>query len=395
MKKILTLSFFILHTCLLFSQNTPLTGVVTDGDTKEPLIGASVVIKGTSIGAITDIDGRFTLQLPKGKNTIDISFVGYSTKDVAVDGTNTTLDVALSPSIALKEVVITSDIAIERKTPVAFSNISAVRLKEELASQDLPMLLNSIPGAYATQSGGGDGDARVTIRGFNQRNVAVLLDGVPVNDMENGQVFWSNWFGLGQVTKQMQVQRGLGASKLSIPSVGGSIGIYTKGIESKKEISLKQEVGIGNYYQTSLGFNSGKLKNGFGVTGAFAYKTNEGWVERLYSKAYFYFVRIDKEFGNHLVSLSGFGGPQEHGQRPFSQSIALTSVQKARELGFTDAQIKAQDTITGAARGVDRGLQFNDSWGVYNGVAKNTRLNYYHKPQFTLKHSWQINPKTF
>ena len=61
---------------------------------------------------------------------------------------------------ALREVTVVADVAQSRETPVAFSNISVAKLEEELASQDLPMVLNSTPGVYATQQGGGDGDAR-------------------------------------------------------------------------------------------------------------------------------------------------------------------------------------------------------------------------------------------
>jgi hypothetical protein len=75
--------------------------------------------------------------------------------------------------------------------------------------------------------GGGDGDARVSIRGFNSQNVQVLIDGIPMNDMFNGRVFWSNWFGLDNLTSGVQVQRGLGASKLSIPAIGGTMNILT------------------------------------------------------------------------------------------------------------------------------------------------------------------------
>ena len=81
---------------------------------------------------------------------------------------------------------------------------------------------------YATKSCGCFGDARITIRGFAQENIAVLINGVPVNDMENGKVYWSNWAGLSDVTTAMQVQRGLGSSKLAISSVGGTINIITK-----------------------------------------------------------------------------------------------------------------------------------------------------------------------
>lgn len=76
--------------------------------------------------------------------------------------------------------------------------------------------------------------------GFDQRNIAVMVDGVPVNDMENGQVYWSNWDGLGDITKSMQVQRGLGASKLAVTSVGGTMNIITKGIDQKLSEVLKR-----------------------------------------------------------------------------------------------------------------------------------------------------------
>ena len=55
-----------------------------------------------------------------------------------------------------------------------------------LGSQDIPLALNTVPSVYATGQGGGAGDARINVRGFNQRNVAVMINGIPVNDMENG-----------------------------------------------------------------------------------------------------------------------------------------------------------------------------------------------------------------
>lgn len=391
MKKTLLLPLFLVFfTLSLYSQQVILRGAVSDLASKEPLIGASVVVKGTTRGAVTDIDGKYQLELSKGNYDIVISYVGYATVESNVDiQADMTLDVPLSSSIALKEVIVSADIAIDRKTPVAFTNIGTVKIKEELASQDLPMLLNSMPGAYATQQGGGDGDARISIRGFNQRNIAVMLDGIPVNDMENGQVYWSNWFGLNQVTKTMQVQRGLGASKITIPAVGGTINILTKGFESKPSLEIKQDAGSGSAFQTSIGFTTGRLKGDWGITGAFSSRNSDGWVDGNYSKALFYFLRIDKEFGKHLITLSGFGGPQEHGQRAFSTPIASTDSKLAAELGVP------QKDIDRLKPRIDRGLRYSDAWGYLNGEQKSVRFNYYHKPQFSLRHSWRISDKTF
>ena len=264
MKRIFLLVFILsLFICCIdsFSQ-VNLSGKILDKNTGEVLIGATVMY-GEGLGTVTDFDGNYYLSLAVGKQTIKASYVGYKAIEIDVEITSKlqTFDFKLE-TILLNEIQVVSDIAIDRETPVAFTTIPVKKINEELASQDIPMLLNSTPGVYATQGGGGDGDARITIRGFNQRNVAVMIDGIPVNDMENGWVYWSNWFGLDAVTSNIQVQRGLGASKIAIPSVGGTMNILTKGTGNKKGGSIKQEIGSYGKLRTTLGYNSGRMKNG-------------------------------------------------------------------------------------------------------------------------------------
>jgi iron complex outermembrane receptor protein len=275
------------------------------------------------------------------------------------------------------------------------------------------MLLNKTPGVYATQQGGGDGDASVTIRGFSSRNVGVLLDGVPVNDMETGQVYWSNWFGLDGVTRSIQVQRGLGASKLALPSVGGTINIITKGLDSKKEGSVKQEVGSDGYLNTSFGYSSGTLKNGWGISAAGSYKTGNGWVNQTWTKGFFYYLKIDKKIGRHIISASAYGAPQSHGQRAYQLPIGVYDSAYAEKLGvklaFIPGQSQADSTIVSMNRrvldeGIDRGLRFNQHWGYLARTdtdpdAKSEpfseRVNIYHKPQITLKDYWTITDRLY
>lgn len=377
--------------CLLvsitsFSQVT-MRGMVIDASTGEGLIGASVAVGDQ--GTVTDIDGSYSFSVAEGDYLIRFSYIGFAAKEMNInvyDGL--VLDVKLEADNILNEVVVSADIAIERETPVAFSNIPTIKIEEELAAQDIPMILNSTPGAYATESGGGDGDARISIRGFDQRYVAVMLDGIPVNDMENGRVFWSNWFGLDLVTKTMQVQRGLGASKISTPSVGGTINILTKGIDAKRSLKFKQEIGNNGYLRSTLGLTSGRLDSGWGFSLAGSYKQGDGWVDGNFTKGYFYYGRVDKQMGNHLVSLTGFGAPQSHGQRPFSQEAGQVDTEYALKIGIPQSAIE-QLAVT------NKGRRFNDAWGYLNGEIYNTRQNYYHKPQFSLRHSWQANEKLF
>ena len=145
-----------------------------------------------------------------------------------------------SSTIGLSEANVIASVAIDRETPVAVSTLDAKTIQEQLGDKELVETLNITPGVYATKSGGGFGDSRINIRGFDQRNVAVLINGIPVNDMENGWVYWSNWAGLGDAVNTMQVQRGLGASKLAINSVGGTLNIITKATDMKKGGSLMQ-----------------------------------------------------------------------------------------------------------------------------------------------------------
>jgi outer membrane cobalamin receptor len=434
------LILFLVTASLAFSQSG-IRGVVYDAIDGETLIGANIVY-GEGKGTATDFDGRFEVELPPGSYTLEISYVGYEmiTRKVNVKaGQWAELKIELKSTI-LGEVEVVADLAIDRETPVAFSNITPRQVQRELASQDLPMVLNTTPGIYATQQGGGDGDARINIRGFSQRNVAVMIDGIPVNDMENGWVYWSNWFGLDMITQRMQVQRGLGVSKLAIPSVGGTINIMTRGLDSKRQTRIKQEVGNNGFLRTSVGYNSGRLPGDWGLTLAGSFKRGDGWVDNTWTEGYFFYFKVDKQLGKHLVSLSGFGAPQQHGQRSWKVTIAEHDKEYARglftgdqplydlmssynqglineeelqqelsDMGLTQADFDQHWVSFADTAGVtDRGVRYNQHWGdmtPFDTTATDTiwgqreriteRRNYYHKPLFALKDFWTINDKWY
>lgn len=393
MRKFILLLSFITTALSLFAQ-TKVSGIVKDGYTGETLPGATVLYA-EGKGTTTDLDGKFSMEVPNGTYTVSVKFVGFSDFTYSLKATGKPVYIeAILQSADLKEVEIIADIAVDRKTPVAFSDVSALKIREELGTQDLPLILNTTPGVYATQSGGGDGDARINIRGFNQRFVAVMVDGIPMNDMENGWVYWSNWFGLDNVTQKVQVQRGLGATKLSIPAIGGSINVLSQGIDQKRSIVLASEVGNNGNYRQSIGFNSGRLKGDWGITAAFSYRANDGWVTNLGSEQFFYFIKVQKEFKKHSFSLSAMGSPQEHFQRLGRQPMRTYDVDFARANG-DDGTI-----VDGMI--VDKGLRYNSEWGYlrrdrYDANAEeeifNSRKNYYHKPIANFKHFWTPNDK--
>ena len=117
-----------------------------------------------------------------------------------------------------------------------------------------------------------------------------MINGVPVNDMETGWVYWSNWSGLADVTNKMQVQRGLGASKLAIPAVGGTINILTNAAEFKKGGNVSSSVGNDGYTKHSTSLSSGLLDNGLAATMQLTYTRGNGYIDGTDFQAYSYFI---------------------------------------------------------------------------------------------------------
>jgi outer membrane cobalamin receptor len=396
----LVLSIFALS--VSFGQTKiQLSGTVYDKYTKETIIGVRIVCGNTLITK-TNIDGYYVLSVDANtSHNLKVSYIGYDTiiKIIQAGSTALKIDLTLSPIEKLiDEVVVKAEIAKARETPIAFSTLSSKQIAEELGTRDLPMVLNSTPGAYATEQGGGVGDARVSIRGFDQRNIAVLVDGVPVNDMENGQVYWSNWDGIGDITRYMQVQRGLGASKLSIVSVGGTMNIVTKGIDSKMSTSIKQEVNGYGLFKTAFGYNTGLLKGNWGITIAGSKKWGTSYADATFDDAYSYFMKVQKKFDKHLLSFGVNGAPQSHGQRTTRLPIAVIDKGLAERSGINYQQsldsiaLVSSSQFTTTSQGA-RGIRYNPNYGMLNCEDFNEKINFFHKPQFNLTHSYNPNEK--
>ncbi|APG60914.1 TonB-dependent receptor [Christiangramia salexigens] len=374
MRKLLLLAM-LLASATIFAQGT-VTGTVMDSDMNGPLPGATVMVPGTNVGTTTDFDGKFSLKVDRASGKIEVSFVGYESKTlnfaVPTGGTQDLGEIVLSPDAdALDEIVITTfSLAIDRKTPVAVSNISAAEIETKIGNQEFPEVLKSTPGVYANKAGGGFGDAELRMRGFEGENIAVMINGVPVNDMENGRVYWSNWAGLSDVTKRMQTQRGLGAAKVAVPSIGGTVNIVTKSTDAKKGGNIYAATGNDGYTKFGATVSTGLSENGLAATVSASKTTGDGYVNGTEFTGYSYFVNVAKKLGeDHELSFTAFGAPQRHGQR---QNRHLIETYRESESG----------------------IKFNSDWGYLDGQVTHIEDNFYHKPQMSLNHYWDINEKT-
>lgn len=353
-------------------------GKIVDLETRQSLVGATVHVKGTSVGTTADTTGYFELKLNvTGKVVLQFRCVGYTELEKEVVVGNKDLGVIeMNPEvIGLSDVVVRGSLAIDRKTPVALSVITASDIENKLSTQEFPELLKATPSVYATKEGGAFGDGRINLRGFETENIAVMVNGVPVNEMEWGGIYWSNWSGLADVTRMIQVQRGLGASKVSVPSVGGSINIVTNSTNAKSGASVAYSVGNDGYNKVAFSASTGLSENGWAMSILGSRTWGDGYIQGTDFVAYSYFINISKKLGEyHELSLTALGAPQWHNQRNKNDKMTIKTW---KELSDT---------------------QFNPSYGFATRDGKKVRkvsaYNKYHKPQVSLNHLWQINEKS-
>ena len=303
-----------------------------------------------------------------------VSFIALSSSLAFAQETNEQKTDSLATFQFLEEVVVSSrviDIAKERETPIAVSQISAQEVLLKVGNQEFPEIMNKTPGVYATKQGGGYGDSRISLRGFDQRNTSFLINGQPVNDMENGWVYWSNWQGLTDVASGIQVQRGLGASKLAVPSVGGTVSIFTKSAEKQEGGSLTQMIGNDGYIKTTGAYNTGVNDKGWSSSYLLTKWSGNGYVYNTSGAGWTYFAAVGytPEGSAHSLNLSLLGAGQWHHQR--------------------DVWVSIRDYENFGEEGIDQ--RWNTNGGTLNGEEFNMRRNFYNKPLATFNWDWKIS----
>jgi iron complex outermembrane recepter protein len=175
------IAFLIGSTVVAFGQKT-IKGTVTDADTKEPLIGAAISIKGTSKGTIADVTGAYSLEVPANTTTLLVSFVGYGTKEVAI-GAETTIDIQLSTGVALDNVVVLGSRAPGRTNTQSAVPVDVITPKDlkGFSQVDLGQILNYVAPSFnsnrQTVADGTDHVDPASLRGLGPDQVLVLVNG--------------------------------------------------------------------------------------------------------------------------------------------------------------------------------------------------------------------------
>lgn len=370
------LLFLALFVCSIGSAQGIVTGKIVDGESGDPLTGANVIQSGTTNGTIADFDGNFTLNVSANTGSIEISYLGYVISRKLFTLSNGTVNLGtinLAPDAdALDEVVIIGrgiiDLASDRATPIAVSTITAAEIQSKaVGNVEFPEVMKNTPSVYVSNQAGGFGDSQMFLRGFDQTNTAFLLNGQPINGMEDGRMYWSNWSGMADVANAVQVQRGLGSSKLAISSVGGTVNIISKAAGRTQGGFTRLMTGNDSYMKGTFSYDTG-LQDKWAFSFLLDHwQGHRKWANGTAGQGQNYFIGIGfVPNESHSLNFLITGAPQWHDQ---NFSVGLD----------------AYDEF---------GLRHNNNSGFKDGERFTFRRNYYHKPVANLNWDWNISDIT-
>ena len=218
------------------AQTTPeilLAGRVTDSVTGEPVAGANIYIQNGTSGTVSVAGGYFTLQdVPSNDFTLVITHVGYEQVLVPVDTASITagveIEVTLEPTLYLEDEIVVTASRYSSDVHLTHTNLTQQAIRVRKSDVSIPVLLEDTPGLFAySDAGNAVGYSYLKIRGFDQRRVGVLVNGIPLNDPEDHQVYWVDLPDFESSLQDIQIQRGVTNSVGGVGAIGGSVNLLT------------------------------------------------------------------------------------------------------------------------------------------------------------------------
>ena len=213
-------------------------------------------------------------------------------------------------TISLEEVLLTG-IRAKEDIPVTFTNLSRQDLAPRNLGQDIPILLNYLPGVVTTSdAGAGIGYTGIRVRGTDATRVNVTINGIPFNDSESQGTFWVNLPDFASSVEAIQLQRGVGTSTNGSAAFGASLNLETDAVQNKAFASLSSSVGSFNSFKNTLRFSTGKINEGFTFSGRLSQINSDGYIDRATSDLDAYFFQGTFQDESTLIKALVFGGQE-------------------------------------------------------------------------------------
>ena len=301
------LLLFITFTSI--AQNN-FVGRVTDSS-GEPIVGANILIEESNLITYTDEKGKFYLNSNSTNIEIQVSHVGYLTKEIKFSNPNQEINIVLDDGIILKDEIKVISTRAKYNSPFAFTNISKSFIEKNNSGKDIPFLINSTPSTYSTSdAGNGIGYTGVRIRGSDATRINVTINGIPYNDSESHGVFWVNVSDLASSANSIQVQRGVGSSTNGGGAFGGTVSIKTG--KASEDFKLKYSSSAGSYksFKNTLELNSGLIKNKINMNLRLSKINSDGYVDRATSDLKSYYASASYYSDKTSIDLINFSGKE-------------------------------------------------------------------------------------
>ena len=315
MYKFTILLFGLLFSAHLLHAQT-IQGTVTDASTGNPLHGATILQQGTQNGTATDRNGHFLLNLQNDSDEVLlVRFIGFSQKEVSVSGTDQTLNIQLSPVSFRGSEIFVEDVRVDADAPVSQTTLGRIQIEQNNIGQDPIFTLDRLTPSVLTHSDSGTRFVNygyMRLRGMDQTRINMTLNGIPLNDMIDQGVFFSNFNDFGSSIQSVQVQRGVGTSTHGTASYAGSVNFESRSIsmdESSAGVTLTG--GAFNSYRLSTEVNTGSINN-FGLYSRFSKTGSDGYRHNSGTESTSFFLS-GGYFGNRdIIRVTAFTGQTQN-----------------------------------------------------------------------------------
>jgi iron complex outermembrane receptor protein len=304
------------------------TGTVTDASNGLPLAGATIRVRengrpGTLLIS-TGASGGFAVTLGSDAS-ITIERSGYVRDERRITTTDTSLIIALAPlgneatraatARTLERLTVTA-VRANHNAPVAQTTLDRTQLERDYGGQDVPLTLRQAPSVTAySESGSLLNYSYFRVRGIDQSRINITLDGIPLNEPEDQQIYFSDFPDLTSSVQSMQVQRGIGTSTYGQAAYGGSVNFATHSLTGTAR-GTTLETGAGSFGTARATFqaNSGPLANRFAFHGRVSGMRSDGYRDGATSAANSVFASAGYFGDRDLLKFTATTGLERNGQ---------------------------------------------------------------------------------
>ncbi|MFC2111081.1 TonB-dependent receptor [Bacteroidota bacterium] len=311
-KKLIVLAILPLLIPLFSSGQYQLSGIITDKESNESLVGAHIIVENTFIKTTSAKNGEFLIKNLKGKVKLRLSYVGFKTYFEEIEiSKNTILNIQLERNTIIQDEVIITATRAGEKTPTAFTNISKIEISEMNLGQDIPILLDATPSVITTSDAGtGIGYTGIRIRGTDMTRINITVNGIPLNDAESHGVYWVNMPDFASSIDDIQIQRGVGTSTNGAAAFGASINIQTLKLNAKPYAEINNSFGSFNTLKHTVSVGTGLLDGKWAIDGRLSKLSTDGYVDRAFSDLKSFYISGSYYAKKSMLKLNIFSGKE-------------------------------------------------------------------------------------